>query len=73
MSGLWDCERSGEGSTSTINLPAFGEVTFGESDSSDPVNGSTFITGFLLGGIIVLIGILVIILSAFLILRARRS
>jgi hypothetical protein len=72
MGGLWDCERDG-GGTSAINLPGVGEVTFGDSDSGDPVSGSTFITGFLLGGIIVLIGILVIVLSGFFILRARRS
>ncbi len=74
MSGLWDCERDGGGSASTISLPVVGDVTFGESDGGGESNsGSTFITGFLLGGIIVLIGIVVIGVTAFLIFRARRS
>jgi hypothetical protein len=70
MTGLYDCERSGQ--NSTINLPAIGEVTFNDSQSSEPVNGNTFLTGFLLGGILVLLGTIVLLFSAFLIVRARR-
>ena len=73
MTGLYDCERSGEGSASTISLPAFGEVTFGGSqDADEPVNGNTFLTGFFLGGFLVFLGILVIGFSGYLIMRARR-
>ncbi|MFZ0544347.1 MAG: DUF2330 domain-containing protein [Candidatus Promineifilaceae bacterium] len=70
--GLYDCERAG-GSPTTVNLPAFGEVTFGGSqNTNEPVNGNTFLTGFFLGGFLVFLGLLVIGFSAFLIIRARR-
>ncbi len=72
MTGLWDCERSGANNTSTINLPAVGEVTFSDAQSSDPVNGNTFLSGFFLGGILVFLGIVVVGFSAFLIVRSRR-
>jgi hypothetical protein len=71
MTGLYDCERNGE--NTSISLPAVGEVTFGGSeDSNEPVNGSTFLTGFFLGGFIVFLGAVVVVFSAFLILRSRR-
>jgi hypothetical protein len=72
MTGLYDCERAG-GSNSIIRLPGLGDVSFGGSESTtDPVNGNTFLSGFLIGGIIVLLGTIVLILSAYLIMRARK-
>jgi hypothetical protein len=71
MTGLYDCERAGV-SPSTISLPLVGDVSFGGSQEPESVNGNTFLSGFLIGGIIVALGILVVGFSAFLIVRSRR-